>query len=95
LSCSKSGAVCGEPGRRARAGANALALELANLPRAEPVISTTSEAAKDVIVGVGCRKGVAAAKLVAAMPRRARAAGVELSAVRLIASADIKAGSRD
>ena len=39
------------------AGANALALEIANLTGAEPVISTTTEAAKDIIVGVGCRQG--------------------------------------
>jgi len=72
------------------AGANALALAIANLTGAEPVISTTTEAAKDIIVGVGCRKGVAAEKIVAAVRAALVEAGVSLAAVRFIASADIK-----
>jgi len=73
------------------AGANALALEIANLTGAEPVISTTTEAAKSVIVGVGCRRGVAAAKIEDAVRAALAEAGVSLDAVRLIASADVKA----
>jgi cobalt-precorrin 5A hydrolase len=73
------------------AGANALALRIANLTGAEPVITTTTEAAKDIIVGVGCRKGVAAAKVAAAVREALGEAGVSLAAVRFIASADIKA----
>lgn len=73
------------------AGANALALEIANLTGAEPVISTTTEAAKDIIVGVGCRKGVAAARIKDAVHAALAAAGVSIDAVRLIASADVKA----
>ncbi len=73
------------------AGANALALEIANLTGAEPVISTTTEAAKDIIVGVGCRKGVAAKKIEEAVRAALAAAGATVDAVRFIASADIKA----
>jgi len=73
------------------AGANALALEIANLTGAEPVISTTTEAAKDLIVGVGCRKGVAAGRIEAAVRAALLEAGAQLAAVRFIASADVKA----
>ncbi len=37
-------------------GANQLALQVANLISAEPVISTTTEAIKNLIVGVGSRR---------------------------------------
>lgn len=73
------------------AGANALALEIANLTGAEPVISTTTEAEKNVIVGVGCRRGVAAARIVDAVRAALAEAGTSTDAVRLIASADVKA----
>ena len=73
------------------AGANALALEIANLTGAEPVISTTTEAAKNIIVGVGCRKGVSAGRIEAAVRAALAEAGAELEAVRFIASADVKA----
>ena len=71
-------------------GANALALRAANALAAEPVISTTTEAAKDVIVGVGCRRGAAAADIVAAVREGLRRARVRPGRVRLLASADIK-----
>lgn len=73
------------------AGANALALQIANLTGAEPVISTTTEAAKNIIVGVGCRKGVAAGRIVDAVRAALGEAGVSIGDVRFIASADIKA----
>ena len=73
-------------------GANALALCVANALAAEPVISTTTEAARDVIVGVGCRRGARAADIVAAVRQGLRRAGVRPSRVRWLASADIKKG---
>jgi cobalt-precorrin 5A hydrolase len=73
------------------AGANALALEIANLTGAEPVISTTTEAAKNIIVGVGCRRGVPAGRIEAAVRAALQEAGAQLAAVRFIASADVKA----
>jgi len=73
------------------AGANALALEIANLTGAEPVISTTTEAAKDIIVGVGCRRGVGSGRIVQAVHAALAEAGAPIESVRLIASADVKA----
>ena len=72
-------------------GANQLAMAVANILDAEPVISTTTEAVKDLIVGVGCRRGAAAAAIVAAIREALALAGCDLARVRLLASAQIKA----
>lgn len=72
-------------------GANALAMAVANTIGAEPVITTTTEAAKDLIVGVGCRRGAAAEDIASAIEAALAQAKVPLDRVRLIASADLKA----
>ncbi|HEY3319114.1 MAG TPA: cobalamin biosynthesis protein [Planctomycetota bacterium] len=72
-------------------GANALALRVANVLSAEPVVTTTTEALKTLIVGVGCRRGVRATHIVKALRSALKMAGAELANVRLLASADIKA----
>jgi cobalt-precorrin 5A hydrolase len=71
-------------------GANDLALRVANLVGAEPVITTTTEARKDVIAGVGCRRGAAASRIVTAVREALERANVEIGSVRLLASADVK-----
>lgn len=71
-------------------GANLLTLTVSNILGAEPVISTTTEAVKSVIMGVGCRRGTDAPKIVDAIRRACVEAGAEMSEVRLLASADIK-----
>jgi len=72
-------------------GANSLAIRVANLLGAEPVITTTTEALKSVIVGIGCRRGTSAERIVAAVQTTLADAGVTLDEVRLLASADVKA----
>lgn len=72
-------------------GANDLAVRVANLVGAEPVITTTTEARKDIIVGIGCRRGTDSGSIIDAVRRGLDLAGVELASVRLIASADVKA----
>ncbi|MFH0824931.1 MAG: cobalamin biosynthesis protein [Pseudomonadota bacterium] len=71
-------------------GANDLTLAVADALGAEPVISTTTEARKRFIVGVGCRKGALAETIRAAIISGLSDAGVSTEEVRLIASADIK-----
>ncbi len=71
-------------------GANELALAVANILDAEPVITTTTEAAKDLIVGVGCRRGAACEAIVEAVSGALERARVSVERVRLLASADIK-----
>ncbi len=48
-------------------GANDLTVAVANLTGAEPVISTTTEAVKDLIIGIGCRKGKSADEISSAI----------------------------
>ncbi len=72
-------------------GANALALEVANVLGAEPVVTTTTEAVKNLIVGVGCRRGAESVQIVAAVREALRKVRATPEQVRLLASADIKA----
>ena len=72
-------------------GANDLAIRIANLTGAEPVVTATTEALKSVIVGIGCRRGTQAERIVAAIREALAEAGIALVEVRLLASADIKA----
>jgi len=72
-------------------GANALALEVANLIGAEPVISTTTEAVKSLIVGIGCRRGVEAEQVIAGIRQALRQVKKPLTQVRCLASAALKA----
>ncbi len=72
-------------------GANALAVAVANALGAEAVITTSSEAAKNLIVGVGCRRGTPAEAIVAAVRNALAAAGCPLEQVRLLATVDLKA----
>jgi len=71
-------------------GANDLALRVANSIGADPVISTTTEAAKTLIVGVGCRRGVPGETIVNAVIEGLRRVNSNPAEVRLMASADIK-----
>lgn len=71
-------------------GANDLAIDVANITGAEPVISTTTEAVKNLIVGVGCRRGTESDRILGAIRAGLKDAGCEIDHVRLIASADIK-----
>jgi cobalt-precorrin 5A hydrolase len=72
-------------------GANELALAVANAISAEPVVTTTTEARKHLIVGIGCRRGTTAEAIVMAVKTAVDEAHADLSDVRLLASADIKA----
>jgi len=72
-------------------GANDLALAVGNILGAEPVITTTTEALKTVIVGVGCRRGAPAQKILEAVEAALEETGIDKEEVRWLASADIKA----
>jgi cobalt-precorrin 5A hydrolase len=70
-------------------GANRLAYRVANAIGAVPVITTATEALKPLVVGIGCRKGVAAGQVAAAVHK---ALGErQLNEVREIATIDLKA----
>ncbi|HYU44638.1 MAG TPA: cobalamin biosynthesis protein [Terriglobales bacterium] len=73
-------------------GANALAVEVANVLGAEPVISTTTEAVKNLIVGIGCRRGATAERIMAAIRAALGKVGAAQDQVRFLSSASIKCG---
>ena len=72
------------------AGANRLAVEAANALGAEPVITTTGEARKRCIVGIGCRRGTPKEAIVRAVRSALESASVQFEEVRLLATADVK-----
>jgi len=71
-------------------GANDLAIRVANILGCEPVITTTSEARKTVIVGIGCRRGTTEEAITGAVGEALRLADVDIADVRLLASVDKK-----
>jgi cobalt-precorrin 5A hydrolase len=71
-------------------GANDLAIAVSNIIGGEPIITTTTEALKSVIAGIGCRKGVKAPVIIDAVDAALKKAGVARDEVRLLASADVK-----
>ncbi|BCA79025.1 cobalamin biosynthesis protein [Desulfuromonas sp. AOP6] len=72
-------------------GANQLAINIANLTGAEPVISTTTEAVKTLTIGIGCRKGKSADEICKAIRDALAMVGRSLQEVRYLATADVKA----
>lgn len=91
--------VIDEAGRHAVAllsghegGGNILAYRVANVVGAAPVVTTATEALKPLTVGVGCRKGVPAARIEAAVVQALLAAGdYGMRDVREVATVDLKA----
>ena len=72
-------------------GANELAIRVANVIGAEPVVTTTTEALKSLIVGIGCRRGAKAEVIIEAVKEALSRIKADPGEVRLLASADIKA----
>jgi len=70
-------------------GANQLAYRAAAAIGAVPVITTATEAVKPLVVGIGCRKGVSAEQIGAAV--LAALGSRSLAEVREIATVDLKA----
>jgi cobalt-precorrin 5A hydrolase len=71
-------------------GANCLAYRVANLMGAVPVITTATETLKPLVIGVGCRKGITAEKINAAIDCALAKAGRARSEIREIATIDLK-----
>lgn len=71
-------------------GANALALQVANILGAEPVLTTTSEAVKNLIVGIGCRRNASASSIEDAVRQAILKVNGRLESVRFLASIDLK-----
>jgi len=70
-------------------GANRLAYRVAKVTGAVPVITTATEALKPLVVGIGCRKGVTAGQIAAAVKQAL--GDRQLNEVREIVTIDLKA----
>jgi cobalt-precorrin 5A hydrolase len=75
-------------------GANDLANEVANILDAESIVSTTTEAVRTLIAGVGCRKGALAEDIVSAIEEALARIDADTEDLRLIASVDLKEGEQ-
>lgn len=71
-------------------GANELAIKVSNILKTDAVITTSTEAVKDLIVGVGCRKGTDADIITEAVRNTLYEHNLSLDRVRLLATVDIK-----
>ncbi|MEW6541598.1 MAG: cobalamin biosynthesis protein [Bacillota bacterium] len=73
-----------------KGGANALAYRVAAVVGALPVVTTGSEGRRTLAVGLGCRRGVEAARVMEAVERGLAAAGRDKESLRVAATADFK-----
>lgn len=89
--------VCDEVGRYAisavsghEGGANKLAHYIASVTGAVPVITTATEANKQYIAGIGCRKDTTKEQIISGLTSACEMAGISINDIRLIASAWVK-----
>jgi cobalt-precorrin 5A hydrolase len=71
-------------------GANFLAYRVANATGAVPVVTTATEALKPLVVGVGCRKGIRADQIEAAVRQALLKVSRPPSEIREMATIDLK-----
>ncbi|MEN9355236.1 MAG: hypothetical protein RL318_2561 [Fibrobacterota bacterium] len=71
-------------------GANRLAAQVATCLQAEPIITTTSEAARVHVAGIGCRHGVPLEILREALSLALEQAGLKPDDLRLLATSEAK-----
>lgn len=70
--------------------ANDLAVRVANILGAEPVITTASESKKKIVIGLGCRKGAEKKEIIAAIRYALKKIKSSIKEARYIASVDLK-----
>lgn len=78
--------LCGHEG-----GANVLAQQLAEITGAIPVLSTGTEARRNVVIGVGSRRGVTCEEVLAAIDESLAAANRTRTDLRALSTIDLKA----
>ena len=72
-------------------GANNLAHNVANILHTDAVITTGTEAQKDIIIGIGCKRGIGSDEVKEAINSALVSAGVSIDRVRLVGTVDLKA----
>ncbi|GBE01768.1 precorrin-6A reductase [bacterium BMS3Bbin06] len=71
-------------------GANELAYLVGSITGAEPVVTTATEAGREYICGVGCRRGEEGERIINAIRRGCELAGIKTGDLRCLASGWIK-----
>jgi len=71
-------------------GANNLAIRVANSLGAEPVITTASESRRNIVIGIGCRRGIGKEEVLKAVRYALNKTGRPMDKVRYIATIDLK-----
>ncbi len=72
-------------------GANNLAHKVANILHTDAVITTGTEAKKDIIIGIGCKRGIKSNEVKEAILNALSGADVSIDRVRLAGTVDLKA----
>ena len=72
-------------------GANNLAHKVANILKTDAVITTGTEAKKDIIIGIGCKRGIGSAEVKEAISNALADADLSIDRVRLAGTVDLKA----
>jgi len=72
-------------------GANNLAHSVANILHTDAVITTGTEAQKDIIIGIGCKRGIGSNEVKDAINSALADADVSIDRVRLAGTVDLKA----
>lgn len=71
-------------------GANRLSERVANILGGEPIVTTATEAVRDLVVGIGCRKGVTSVAILEAVDAALCSRNLSFERVRLFATASPK-----
>ncbi len=72
-------------------GANQLAHTIANILHTDAIITTGTEAQKDIIIGVGCKRGVQSNDVKEAVREAMKTANISIERVRMAGTVDLKA----
>ncbi len=71
-------------------GANNLAIRVANSLGAQPVITTGSESRRNIVIGIGCRRGIDKREVIKAVRYALAETGHPINRVRYIVTIDLK-----
>ena len=71
-------------------GANELAVKVANILGAEPVITTASESKKNIVIGIGSKRNVKKEEIINAVKYALTSVKCSINKVRCIATIDLK-----
>ena len=71
-------------------GANQLAVQVASILGADPVVTTASETRNRLIIGVGCRKGTSQEEILEAIGEALKEGECSIDEIRCVATIDLK-----